>query len=58
MATASSNTTPADIDLDSLIQSLPACKRCRDCRRGCDTLLPKCRQANAPASPDQSAENG
>ncbi|KAF2008649.1 hypothetical protein BU24DRAFT_402882 [Aaosphaeria arxii CBS 175.79] len=33
-----------EIDLDSLISSLPACKRCRDCRRGCDTLLPKCRQ--------------
>lgn len=26
-----------------LPQSLPACKRCRECRRGCDTLLPKCR---------------
>ncbi|KAF1995492.1 hypothetical protein P154DRAFT_538741 [Amniculicola lignicola CBS 123094] len=34
----------SEIDLDGLIQSLPACKRCRDCRRGCDTLLPKCRQ--------------
>lgn len=34
----------ADIDLDALVQSLPACKRCRECRRGCDTLLPKCRQ--------------
>ncbi|PSN74611.1 hypothetical protein BS50DRAFT_19803 [Corynespora cassiicola Philippines] len=45
MATTTTNTTPArDIDLDGLIQSLPACKRCRDCRRGCDTLLPKCRQ--------------
>ncbi|KAF1961991.1 hypothetical protein CC80DRAFT_401584 [Byssothecium circinans] len=30
------------MELESLIQSLPACKRCRDCRRGCDTLLPKC----------------
>ncbi|KAF2269995.1 hypothetical protein CC78DRAFT_188469 [Lojkania enalia] len=39
-----SSSAPTDIDLDALIQSLPACKRCRDCRRGCDTLLPKCRQ--------------
>ncbi|KAL5387383.1 hypothetical protein DPSP01_003604 [Paraphaeosphaeria sporulosa] len=39
-----SPTLPPDIDLDALIQSLPACKRCRECRRGCDTLLPKCRQ--------------
>ncbi|KAF2112535.1 hypothetical protein BDV96DRAFT_579867 [Lophiotrema nucula] len=43
MASASSSTLN-DIDLDALIQSLPACKRCRECRRGCDTLLPKCRQ--------------
>lgn len=43
MSTASP-TLPPDIDLDALIQSLPACKRCRECRRGCDTLLPKCRQ--------------
>jgi hypothetical protein len=27
----------------TLLQSLPACKRCRECRRGCDTSLPKCR---------------
>lgn len=36
--------SPSMLDLDSLVKSLPACKRCRDCRRGCDTLLPKCRQ--------------
>lgn len=35
--------TVAPLNLDTLIQSLPACQRCRDCRRGCDTLLPKCR---------------
>jgi hypothetical protein len=47
MATAS--TTPSStIDLEALIQSLPACRRCRDCRRGCDTLLPKCRLVAAP----------
>ncbi|KAF2277039.1 uncharacterized protein EI97DRAFT_375495 [Westerdykella ornata] len=45
------NTTPdtsssSDADLESLIQSLPACRRCRDCRRGCDTLLPSCRQCS------------
>jgi Fungal Zn(2)-Cys(6) binuclear cluster domain len=34
----------ADLDLLSLIQSLPACKRCRECKRGCDTLLPACHQ--------------
>ncbi|KAA8617576.1 Zn-clus domain-containing protein [Pyrenophora tritici-repentis] len=32
------------LDVEALVQSLPACKRCRECRRGCDTLLPKCRQ--------------
>ncbi|KAJ4355762.1 uncharacterized protein N0V89_003782 [Didymosphaeria variabile] len=42
-----SPTLPPDIDLEALIQSLPACKRCRECRRGCDTLLPKCRQVPA-----------
>ncbi|KAH7117888.1 hypothetical protein B0J11DRAFT_94821 [Dendryphion nanum] len=45
MATATSNSA-SDIDLDALIQSLPACKRCREHRRGCDTLLPKCRQCS------------
>ncbi|CBX97451.1 hypothetical protein LEMA_P105820.1 [Plenodomus lingam JN3] len=34
--------SPSMLDLDSLVKSLPACKRCRECRRGCDTLLPKC----------------
>ncbi|KAJ4363569.1 hypothetical protein N0V83_009865 [Neocucurbitaria cava] len=41
---ATASPVPARLDLDVLVQSLPACKRCRDCRRGCDTLLPKCRQ--------------
>ncbi|KAF1941931.1 hypothetical protein EJ02DRAFT_188710 [Clathrospora elynae] len=41
---APTSTNPPSLDLEALIQSLPACKRCRDCRRGCDTLLPKCRQ--------------
>ncbi|KAF2736214.1 hypothetical protein EJ04DRAFT_551446 [Polyplosphaeria fusca] len=45
MATPAATPTQAShLDLDALIASLPACKRCRDCRRGCDTLLPKCRQ--------------
>ncbi|KAL5117601.1 hypothetical protein ACEQ8H_004494 [Pleosporales sp. CAS-2024a] len=44
MAAARAAEPPAAVDLDVLVQSLPACKRCRDCRRGCDTLLPKCRQ--------------
>ncbi|KAF2852696.1 hypothetical protein T440DRAFT_506566 [Plenodomus tracheiphilus IPT5] len=35
---------PPMLDLDSLVKNLPACKRCRECRRGCDTLLPKCLQ--------------
>ncbi|ORY10477.1 hypothetical protein BCR34DRAFT_539470 [Clohesyomyces aquaticus] len=43
MSTVASNPTP-EIDLDALIAALPACKRCRDCRRGCDTTLPRCRQ--------------
>ncbi|KAF1917302.1 hypothetical protein BDU57DRAFT_537000 [Ampelomyces quisqualis] len=43
MASAT-DTKPPALNLDVLIQALPACKRCRDCRRGCDTLLPKCRQ--------------
>ncbi|KAF2477496.1 uncharacterized protein BDR25DRAFT_249503 [Lindgomyces ingoldianus] len=43
MSTALSNPSTG-IDLDALIAALPACKRCRDCRRGCDTTLPKCRQ--------------
>ncbi|EUC48161.1 hypothetical protein COCMIDRAFT_88017 [Bipolaris oryzae ATCC 44560] len=43
MATTAS-ASPPTLDLEALIQSLPACKRCRECRRGCDTLLPKCRQ--------------
>ncbi|KAI4637607.1 hypothetical protein J4E83_000424 [Alternaria metachromatica] len=41
---AAATSKPPTLDLDALIQSLPACKRCRECRRGCDTLLPKCRQ--------------
>ncbi|KAH8724325.1 hypothetical protein GQ44DRAFT_708988 [Phaeosphaeriaceae sp. PMI808] len=41
---STANSQPGSLDLDHLIQSLPACKRCRECRRGCDTLLPKCRQ--------------
>lgn len=45
MSTLSAN--PAELDLDGLIQSLPACKRCRECRRGCDTLLPKCKCVDA-----------
>jgi hypothetical protein len=43
MASASSSPV-SETDLNTLIQSLPACRRCRDCRRGCDTVLPKCRQ--------------
>ncbi|OAL48346.1 hypothetical protein IQ07DRAFT_645817 [Pyrenochaeta sp. DS3sAY3a] len=43
-AAAAASARPPRIDLDALIQSLPACIRCRQCRRGCDTLLPKCRQ--------------
>ncbi|CAI6334538.1 unnamed protein product [Periconia digitata] len=35
--------TVTPLNLETLIQSLPACQRCRECRRGCDTLLPKCR---------------
>ncbi|KAL6150277.1 hypothetical protein ACJQWK_00513 [Exserohilum turcicum] len=42
--TAMASPSPPTLDLEALIQSLPACKRCRECRRGCDTLLPKCRQ--------------
>ncbi|KAF2026948.1 hypothetical protein EK21DRAFT_102905 [Setomelanomma holmii] len=38
-----SGTSGPTLDLEKLIQSLPACKRCRDCRRGCDLALPKCR---------------
>ncbi|PVH95361.1 hypothetical protein DM02DRAFT_660216 [Periconia macrospinosa] len=38
--------TVAPLNLDTLIQSLPACQRCRECRRGCDTTLPKCRQCH------------
>ncbi|CAK7231243.1 hypothetical protein SCUCBS95973_007845 [Sporothrix curviconia] len=30
------------IDLATLLESLPACKRCRKNRRRCDTLLPSC----------------
>lgn len=30
------------IDLDTLLASLPACKRCRKNRRRCDTKLPSC----------------
>ncbi|EUC36357.1 hypothetical protein COCCADRAFT_88441 [Bipolaris zeicola 26-R-13] len=41
---ATASASPPALDLEALIQSLPACKRCRECRRGCDTLLPKCRQ--------------
>ncbi|KAF2657279.1 hypothetical protein K491DRAFT_343774 [Lophiostoma macrostomum CBS 122681] len=41
---AASTTAPRQVDLEALIQSLPACRRCRDCRRGCDTLLPRCKQ--------------
>ncbi|KAF2634640.1 hypothetical protein P280DRAFT_474515 [Massarina eburnea CBS 473.64] len=44
MSTTSSSVAGDQMELESLIQSLPACKRCRDCRRGCDTFLPKCRQ--------------
>lgn len=44
MASNAATIQPPRLDLDVLIQSLPACKRCRECRRGCDTLLPKCRQ--------------
>ncbi|KAF2678148.1 hypothetical protein K458DRAFT_317698 [Lentithecium fluviatile CBS 122367] len=43
-AMSSASSTTRVLDLEALIQSLPACKRCRDCRRGCDTLLPKCKQ--------------
>ncbi|OSS48157.1 hypothetical protein B5807_07746 [Epicoccum nigrum] len=42
-STPGSSDLPA-LDLNAVIQGLPACKRCRDCRRGCDTDLPKCRQ--------------
>ncbi|KAF2624784.1 hypothetical protein BU25DRAFT_134098 [Macroventuria anomochaeta] len=44
MASNTSNSNAPAVDLDAVIQGLPACKRCRECRRGCDTLLPKCRQ--------------
>ncbi|KZM23518.1 uncharacterized protein EKO05_0011254 [Ascochyta rabiei] len=44
MAIETGNRSATAVNLDTVIQSLPACKRCRDCRRGCDTLLPKCRQ--------------
>src|SRR3954466_15863510 len=37
MATSSNPST--DVDIDALLKSLPACRRCRDCRRGCDTLV-------------------
>lgn len=47
MSLASPSTSLPEMDLDALIQSLPACKRCRECRRGCDTFLPKCRQVSA-----------
>lgn len=59
MASSPGNSSLPALDLNAVIQvllarqiaarqlmsqqGLPACKRCRECRRGCDTLLPKCR---------------
>ncbi|CAK7220064.1 hypothetical protein SEUCBS140593_004107 [Sporothrix eucalyptigena] len=34
------------IDLGTLLESLPACKRCRKNRRRCDTKLPSCANCN------------
>ncbi|KAL4911376.1 hypothetical protein BDW74DRAFT_164888 [Aspergillus multicolor] len=33
---------PEPIKMDALLQLLPACTRCRDVRKRCDTLLPAC----------------
>ena len=58
MSLASPSTSLPGMDLDALIQSLPACKRCRECRRGCDTFLPKCRQVPNPTTAHRAPQPG